>query len=61
MGQRGQIVVEYLLLLTVAVVVATLITKTMISRDPDNPGFVLSAWQGIIQTIGADKPDDISR
>ena len=61
LGQSGQIVVEYILLLAVAVVVAALITKTMISRDQDNPGFVLTAWRDVITTIGEDKPDDIKR
>ena len=61
LGQSGQIVVEYLLLLVVAVGLATLITKTMISRDEGNPGFVLSAWRDLVTAIGADKADDIQR
>ena len=60
-SERGQIVVEYVLLLAVAVIVAALITKTMISRDPNNPGFVLQAWQEIVNEIGADTADDIKR
>ena len=61
LGQSGQIVVEYVLLLAIAVMVATLITKTMISPNKDNPGFVLSAWHDVVNAIGADKPDDIKR
>jgi hypothetical protein len=60
-GQSGQIVVEYILLLCVAVAVAALITKTMVSTDKDNPGFVLSAWKNIVHTIGSDMADDIDR
>jgi hypothetical protein len=61
LGQSGQIVVEYVLLLVIAVIVAALITKTMISPNPDNPGFVLTAWKNVVEAIGADKPDDIKR
>jgi hypothetical protein len=58
---NGQIVVEYVLLLVVAVSLAILITKVVINRSADNPGFVINAWEAMIQQIGAEKPDDISR
>lgn len=61
LGQSGQIVVEYVLLLVVAVILAALITKTMISANPDSPGFVLTAWRNVVQAIGSDKADDINR
>jgi hypothetical protein len=48
-------------LLSIAVIVAAIITKTMVSSDKDNPGFVLTAWRSIVQTIGADHADDIDR
>jgi hypothetical protein len=60
-GQSGQIVVEYILLLAVAVTIAALITKTMIGTDPNKPGFVLTAWRSIVREIGADHADDIDR
>lgn len=61
LGQSGQIVVEYVLLLTVAVAIAAVITKTMVGTDKDNPGFILTAWKNIVVLIGADKADDIDR
>lgn len=61
LGQSGQIVVEYVLLLTVAVGVAVILTRTMVNRDPDNPGYILAAWKNVITFIGNDKPDDIQR
>lgn len=61
LGQSGQIVVEYVLLLAVAVMIAALITKTMISPSKDNPGFVLTAWRDVVEAIGSDKADDIKR
>jgi hypothetical protein len=57
---KGQIVVEYVLLLLVAVLLATLITRAMVSRNSDKPGFVIQAWQGIISFIADDTPDDVA-
>jgi hypothetical protein len=60
-SNSGQIVVEYVLLLVVAVTLAILITKLVISPKKDNPGFVINAWEAMIQQIGVEMPDDISR
>lgn len=59
LGQRGQIVVEYVLLLVIGVGVAALITTTMVSRSPDNPGFLVKKWFEIIKFIGEDTSDDL--
>lgn len=56
-NQTGQILVEYVLLLVIGVALAALITSTMVSRNPDSPGFLISKWSQIIQTIGQDEPD----
>lgn len=61
LGERGQVVVEYVLLLVASVALALLITRIMVGRDPGNPGFVISAWNSIVEEIGADKADDIRR
>lgn len=58
LGQRGQIIVEYVLLLAIAVGIALLITKTLIGRDPGSEGFVIRSWQALIDQIGADHADD---
>ncbi len=60
-GEAGQVVVEYVLLLVASVVLAMLITRLMVGRDPGNPGFVISAWNSIVEEIGADKADDLRR
>lgn len=59
--QAGQIVVEYILLLVVAVSIAILITRVMIGREDGNEGFVIQAWQSLIEQIGSDKPDDLNK
>lgn len=57
--QSGQIVVEYVLLLVIGVSIAMIITSTMVSRNPDSPGFLVKKWIDIIRTIGADTSDDL--
>jgi hypothetical protein len=59
-GESGQIVVEYVLLLVIAVGVATLITSQMVSRNPNSPGFLIAKWVQIIQAIGTDTADDLT-
>lgn len=53
----GQVVVEYVLLLVIAVAVAALITKELVKRDPDNPGILVEKWDAILKTVGEDLPD----
>lgn len=53
----GQVVVEYVLLLVIAVAMAALITKELVKRDPDNPGILVEKWDSILKTIGEDLPD----
>lgn len=50
-------VIEYVLLLVIGVGVAALITSTMVSRNPETPGFLIVKWTEIIQVIGEDYPD----
>ncbi len=58
MNQRGQIVVEYVLLLIIAVALAYLLISKMVSRNPDNPGFFVTKWQSMLTVIGADQADE---
>lgn len=59
-SQAGQIVVEYVLLLAIAVSIAVLMTRTLISRTEGGEGFVIKAWQELVDQIGADKADDLA-
>jgi uncharacterized protein (UPF0333 family) len=57
MNNRGQIVVEYILLLVIAVGLAALLTKQLVSRNTDDPGIITSKWFQILKDIGKDLPD----
>jgi uncharacterized protein (UPF0333 family) len=59
-GESGQIVLEYILLLVVGVAIAALVTTTMVSRNPDSQGFLITKWIAIIQTISSDMADDVN-
>jgi hypothetical protein len=51
------VVIEYVLLLVIAVAMAALISKQLVSRDPDNSGILVKKWMDIQKTIGDDLPD----
>lgn len=49
--------VEYVLLLVLAVGLAALLTKQLVSRDADNAGILVSKWNAILTVIGNDVTD----
>ena len=57
MNKRGQIVVEYVLLLVVAVSISAVLVSRLVSRNPDDPGILVSKWHAILKVIGDDVPD----
>ena len=56
-SRRGQIAVEYVLLLVVGVSIAAVITSLVVNRDPENPGFLIAKWRQLIELIGTDVID----
>ncbi len=59
-SQAGQIVVEYVLLLVIAVSLSALIVRQLGSRDEENPGVLVEKWHNIQVEIGKDIPDQCS-
>ncbi len=57
-NQEGQIVVEYVLLLVMAVTMALIISTTMVGRNEDEPGFLISKWNALIRVVAQDQSDD---
>lgn len=56
-NRRGQVVVEYVLLIVISAGLASLIVKELVNRDPDNPGALVNKWYEIVKTIGEDQPE----
>lgn len=58
LSQDGQIVVEYVLLLAMAVTIAMIIVSALIDRgdvtDPESSGALIQQWHLLQQTIGED-------
>lgn len=55
--RKGQIVVEYVLLLSIAVTIAMIIVSQLVSRDsndPENSGALIRKWRQVQETIGQD-------
>ena len=56
-SQSGQIVVEYVLLLVIAVSLSALIVRQLGSRNEDDPGVLVQKWHSIQVEIGKDISD----
>lgn len=57
--RRGQVVVEYVLLMIITASIAALLVKGLASRNPDNPGVLLSKWCQLLEAIAQDEPEDV--
>lgn len=58
MNQRGQVIVEYLLIMVLMVAIAATLTKTLVGRgDDDAQGMIVKSWSRLIKVIGNDLPD----
>ncbi|MCC2678094.1 MAG: hypothetical protein K0R29_670 [Pseudobdellovibrio sp.] len=53
----GQVLVEYILLMVIAIGLSTLMTKKLISRKTGDTGIITEAWNRILVQIGRDVPD----
>lgn len=58
-NQSGQILVEYILLLLIAVSCAMILTTSLVGRRSDvaDSGILIKSWHKIITAIGNDLPD----
>lgn len=55
-NQRGQVLVEYILLLVIAVVCATLLIKGLVGRSEGSEGVIIKQWNRILVAMGHDLP-----
>ncbi len=60
-NQKGQVLVEYMLLLLISVSFATLLVSKLISRKTDGAGkadgIIIESWSRMLKTLGNDLPD----
>ncbi len=55
--QKGQIVVEYVLMLVVGVLIAFVIVNALINRNEEDPGYLITKWHSMLKAIGSDLSD----
>lgn len=53
-------VVEYVLLLIIAVSMATILINLFVSRNQDEPGILVRKWYEMQSEVGKDLPDKCS-
>lgn len=56
-NETGQILVEYLLLMVIAIGCATLLTKKLVGRGDSDTGVIIKVWDGLLKNISNDMPD----
>lgn len=56
-NEKGQLALEYVLILVACVALATLVRITIVDRSPDSPGFLIQRWVKLSQAIGEDTVD----
>ncbi len=57
LNQKGQVLVEYMLLLLISVSFATFLVSKLISRNADDQGIIIKSWSRMLETLGNDLPD----
>ena len=53
----GQIILEYILLIFIAVTIATLLTTMLVGRSEGRTGIVITKWAEMLNMIGQDIGD----
>ena len=53
---KGQLLLEYVLLIFIVVSAATVLTRTLVGRG-DNPGIIINKWSQLNQMVGEDIGD----
>lgn len=57
-NNRGQVIVEYLLIMVLMVAIASFLTKKLVGRgDEDGQGIIVKSWSRMIKAVGNDLPD----
>lgn len=55
--QKGQILLEYILLITIVILIARALMEGLVLRSPANQGVVIKSWIEVSEIIAADEPD----
>ncbi|MBX3040141.1 MAG: hypothetical protein KF789_05455 [Bdellovibrionaceae bacterium] len=56
-SKSGQIVIEYMLLLVIAIAISAIMVRGLANRTEGSEGIVVKRWKQIQEEIGNDLPD----
>lgn len=58
LGQnRGQLIVEYILLIVLVVAIATTLTRSLVGRGEGETGVIITKWAQLLEMVGQDIGD----
>ncbi|MFN3453383.1 MAG: hypothetical protein ACK41T_00385 [Pseudobdellovibrio sp.] len=59
LNSKGQVLIEYILMMVFVVTIAAVLTKSLVGRTSDvaNQGMIIKSWNRMIKAIGNDLPD----
>ena len=55
--KKGQLVVEYLLLIFIVTIAAVLLSRLLVGRTDGDSGVIIMKWQDLINMVGQDVGD----
>ncbi len=56
-NRKGQLVIEYVLLLSISAVIAAIIVNKLGSQNEDEPGAIIKGWSAVVKSIAEDQAD----
>lgn len=57
-NRKGQVVLEYILLMVLMAGLGAFIVRSFVSRNADEPGILVTKWDSILKVIAEDNPED---
>lgn len=54
---KGQLIVEYILLIFIVVSISAILTKSLVGRGQENSGIIITKWGQLLNMIGNDRGD----
>jgi hypothetical protein len=57
-NRRGQVVIEYVLLMVMMAGIGAFLVRNLVSRNIDEPGILVTKWNQILNFIAQDNPED---
>ncbi len=55
---KGQVAIEYVLLIVIISVLGSVILRSFVSRNADEPGIIVAKWNNLLKTVAEDNPEE---